>query len=236
MGKTFKHSGDLGDIIFSLPAIRALGGGILYLDPEGGKSDPYIRKSILKGQTRLNLEAINSLRPLLIKQPYIEDVRVWQGEPVEHNLDQHREVPGKNLCDVHLKLFNLPTEQCGTAWLTNIEPEVDPAHPIVLARSLRYVSNYDFWLGALPQIHQQSVFVGTPLEHQVFEHVFGYSVLYKPTPTILDLARVIAGCAQFVGNASLPHAIAEGLKKPLVCEVYRIAHRINFKRPDAHYV
>lgn len=39
MAKTFKHSGDLGDIIFALPAVRALGGGILYLDPDGGFSN-----------------------------------------------------------------------------------------------------------------------------------------------------------------------------------------------------
>jgi hypothetical protein len=40
--KRFKHSGDLGDIIFSLPTIRALGGGTLYLDPAGGQNSPLV--------------------------------------------------------------------------------------------------------------------------------------------------------------------------------------------------
>ena len=29
---TFRHSGKLGDIVYSLPAVRALGGGLMYLD------------------------------------------------------------------------------------------------------------------------------------------------------------------------------------------------------------
>ncbi|CAN5598580.1 hypothetical protein BH10PLA1_BH10PLA1_05760 [soil metagenome] len=42
MAKTFKHSGDMGDVILSLPAVRALGGGVIYLDPSGGEREPIL--------------------------------------------------------------------------------------------------------------------------------------------------------------------------------------------------
>ena len=80
--KTFKHSGDLGDIIYSLPTIRALGGGILYLDPEGGANDKYVRDQSVDGRTRLNKLTIDSLTPLLEAQPYIEKVKY-----LEPNID-----------------------------------------------------------------------------------------------------------------------------------------------------
>ena len=40
--KTFKHSGDMGDIVFSIPTVRALGGGVLYLDPDGGQESRVV--------------------------------------------------------------------------------------------------------------------------------------------------------------------------------------------------
>jgi ADP-heptose:LPS heptosyltransferase len=55
-----------------------------------------------------------------------------------------------------------------------------------------------------------------------------------PTPTLLDVARVIAGCKLFVGNQSSPRAIAEGLKIPVVVEKGR-HNQCHFARHDAWY-
>ena len=77
---TFKHSGDLGDIIFSLPTIKALGGGILYLDPDAGQSDPLVTwgKGIYN-KTKLTQAGIDAITPLLEYQSYIHEVRTWRG-------------------------------------------------------------------------------------------------------------------------------------------------------------
>ncbi|HEX4792935.1 MAG TPA: hypothetical protein VH370_04035, partial [Humisphaera sp.] len=88
MTKTFKHSGNLSEIIFALPTIRALGGGILYLDPAGGESEPLVKQpQKLRSRTRLDADSIESLRPLLALQEYIVEVRNWSGENVDFNLD-----------------------------------------------------------------------------------------------------------------------------------------------------
>ena len=68
---TFKHSGDLGDVIFSLPTIRALGGGQLLLDPEGGESSPYVRFAD-KTRTKIKLKRIETIKQRLELEGYID--------------------------------------------------------------------------------------------------------------------------------------------------------------------
>ena len=50
---TYKHSGDMGDIIFSLPVIKHFGTGILYLDPNGGEGC-LTGAAPSRGKTKLN--------------------------------------------------------------------------------------------------------------------------------------------------------------------------------------
>jgi hypothetical protein len=236
MAKTFKHSGDQGDIIFSLPAMRALGGGIFYLDPEGGLSNPMIK---WRGhdRTRLNATSIDSLATLLARQPYITEVRHWKGEPIDYDLDQFRKhVRFNNLSDSHLTAFELPLTERDTAWLQVPDPIVIPNRPIVVTRSPRYQGNHCFWDCSFFEFKDRSVFVGHPKEHEIFMYAIGQEVPYVSTPDVLTLARVIAGAQQFVGNQGLPHAIAEGLKKRLINEYDRVYPAAIFRRPGAEYV
>ncbi len=226
----------MGDIIFSLPAIRALGGGVLYLDPEGGERRPLV-KWPARTRTRLNAQAIESLKPFLSQQPYLTDVRLWQGETVDHDLDEFRSHNRyQNISDAHLAALGLPFEQRDTAWLTVPDPILIPKRPIVISRSVRWQGNHEFWEQILPQIKDQCVFVGWPKEHEIFEYTYGQKVPWHETPDVLTLARVIAGCRDFFGNAGLAHALAEGMKKRLTCEVYRAGPGIIFKREGATYV
>lgn len=233
--KTFKHSGDLGDIIFSLPAIRALGGGALYLDPEGGESSKYVAWSD-KTRTKLNAASIDGIKDILILQPYISSVDYWTGQEVDYDLDQFREhISFNNLSDSHLNCFQLDHSERDKVWLTNIQPK--KLHkPVVITRSPRVHGNHSFWENNLPSLKDRCVFVGFEKEYEIFEYTFNYGVEYYKTETMLELAEVIQGCELFVGNQGFAHALAEGMKKPLINEVYRIYPAAFFKRPDAQYV
>ena len=226
----------MGDIIFSLPTIRAMGGGVLYLDPEGGRSSPLVQVAE-KPHTKLNAASIESLKPVLLQQPYVLDVHQWRGETVDHDLDifrQHHRY--NNLSDAHLAPFGLPFAERDRQWLSIDQPIVIPNCPIVLSRGVRYTGNFNFWQSILPKILRQSVFVGYPKDFEIFVYTFGHNVQYCPTPDILTLARVIAGCQQFISNPGLPHALAEGMKKSLIHECDRSAMAAIFNRPDATYV
>ncbi|MGA3068057.1 MAG: hypothetical protein ABSF29_14525 [Tepidisphaeraceae bacterium] len=236
MPKTFKHSGDMGDIIFSLPAVRALGGGILYLDPEGGVKSEVVTFNGKK-RTKLTAAMIDMMTPVLLQQPYITEVRHWHGEAVDYDLDFFRNhLQYNNLSDSHLSIFGLPHSERDTAWIQVADPIVVPEKPFVISRSVRYHGNYSFWEGSLPNIGDKCVYVGYPKEYEIFVYTFGHEVQYYPTPDILTLARVIAGSNLFISNQGLPHALAEGMKLKLINEVY--THRPSglFKRQGAQYV
>lgn len=190
-----------------------------------------------KIRTKLNAEAIESLKPLLLQQPYIQEVRHWHGEAVDYNLDEfRRHISFNNLSDSHLAAFGLPLGERDTAWLSVADPIRVEGRPIVINRSVRYHGNYGFWESNLPQLKRFAIFVGYPKEHEIFQYTFGHELPYFATPDVLTLARVIAGCEQFVGNQGLPHAIAEGLKKNLIHEMYRVYPSAVFQRPGTRYV
>ncbi len=236
MPHTFKHSGDIGDVIWSLPAIRALGGGILYLDPDGGLSSPLVKWEG-RTQTRMNADIIRAAIPLLKLQPYLEDIRPWQNNPIDFDLDRFRKSGSfNNVSDSHLAAFSLPFPERDRAWLTVDHPLSIPDRPFILARNLRYHGNDGFWEATLPHIKNDALFVGSPKEHEIFELTFGHKIPYHPTPDLLSLARLLAGCRQFIGTQGLPHAIAEGLKIQLVNEYYRYYPSAIFNRPGAQYV
>jgi hypothetical protein len=233
--KTFKHSGDLGDIIFSLPTVRALGGGILYLDPLGGLNNPLVKWADKK-QTKLTETAIKSLIPVLEQQDYIKGVELWEGQSVNYDLDLFRKnIKYNNLSDSHLAAFNLPFTERDPAWL-NIKHPRKIHKPTIISRSVRYHGNYSFWETNLSLLKDQSVFVGLEKEHEIFEYTFNHKVEYYKTPTILDLAEVLAGAELFVGNQGLPHALAESMKVNLINEVYRVYPSAVFTRAGAQYV
>jgi hypothetical protein len=236
--KTFKHSGDLGDIIFSLPTVRALGGGVLYLDP---KEEPLVTWSGgLFNNTKLNKKGIESIRELLESQEYIDEVRYWEGEEVDYNLDQFRlHIRYNNLSDSHLTAFNLPVEERDTPWLQVSSSVInDLDKDVVIARSCRYHSNYSFWETIDRTIVEKAFFLGFKKEYEYFKYTYPHmkGVPRKEVDNLLEMAQIINGADLFIGNQGLPHAIAEGLKKPLINEVFRPYPAAIFDREDAKYV
>lgn len=222
---TFKHSGDIGDIIYSLPTVRALGGGVLYLDPTGGIDDEYIQKHTLDKKTKFSIEGINFLIPLLKIQPYLKDVRVWAGEEVTYNLNKFRENLNSvtNLCECHLKTFNYSVNEASNAWIF-VDDAIKLKKPHIIARSPRYQGNHGFFYFNRPLVSDYGTFVGLPKEHEYFEWTFGISVDYFPTEDALHLAKVIKGCETILANGSVPMALAIGLgHKNIIQEVDRTA-------------
>ena len=219
--KTFKHSGDLGDIIYSLPTIRALGGGVLYLDPNGGESDPHIKRQCVDGKTRLNKQTIDFISPLLKLQPYIEDVRYWEGQPITYNLDEFRQKfndPNKrnknsNLADLHLEQFNLPFSEVETPWL-HVDGEIKLKKRVVIARSPRVQGGFGMLNASKFFLRDNAIFVGIPKEHEFFEWTFGINIDYYKTDTVLELFKIIKGAELFIGNSSFPLSLAIAMGHP----------------------
>lgn len=221
---TFKHAGDAGDILYSMPTIRALGGGFLCLHAERWTREPMTHSKV------------QSLRSLLITQPYIEHVRWLEpGDRADVNLNDFRAAyfrnfknpdfpKQRNLCEWILRTHGCDPEEQHKQWL-KVEPRRVARVVINRTGPGRHAShvyqNRSFpWRRVLETYpFHDTVFVGTGDEHRAFTLEHRLVVRWQETPTLLDLAQVIAGADLFIGNQSCAYAIAEGLKKPAVLEV-----------------
>jgi len=236
----FTHSGDAGDVIYSLAAVKALGGGMMFLTPHN--KYPYPLNS---RWARMGGEAdwVDNLAPLIEAQSYILKCRYTHGHPASttHDLNRFR-IPWKqrsakdndSILKLHMDAFSLPMPT--EPWLTVPNPIAIPNRPIVVNRTQRY-QNHEFqWTRFIEKFHDQMLFVGT---HQEYELLCGMAPTFKfdyyETKNALDLARVIAGSKLFVGNQSLPLAIAHGLRKNVVVEEWKANPNTRIERLGAWY-
>jgi tetratricopeptide (TPR) repeat protein len=201
--RTWLHGGDSGDVIYALAAMRAGGGGHLYLTSVDNTREPMAEAKI------------GFLAPLLLAQPYVTGVGAWAGEAIagDFTIFRQKMLPDVDLASQHWRcVLNGPPEVTAR-WLT--APDAAAHGRPVFARSPRYRNrNWDGFWGELKAAAPDALFVGSGKEHAEFGH--GEHVLAADA---LALARVIAGASVFVGNQSLPYAIAEGLKVGRLLEV-----------------
>lgn len=225
MSLTFRHAGDLGDIVYFMPVMRHLGGGILFIEAAA-----YTR-SLLTPDRWCGIDI------LLKAQPYVHDVLPWQRQGVSFNGNDFRanmfsilrkpHLAGpafeKHLCHWMCDAHSVPYSAMDEAWLSVPSTRVAP---VVISRAGAARKSHHVYHNPLFPWHRvwrkygsNAVFIGTPDEHRVFCHTCG-EVPYHPTASLYEAAQVIAGADLFVGNQSCPHAIAEGLKKRIVLEVW----------------
>ena len=232
---TYRHAGDAGDIISSLPVVRHFGRGDLLIE-----AAPYTRQA-------LTPDKWCGLDLLLKQQPYINDVREWRREMVSINLNDFRarlfkairagQHKDKSLVDWHIEAHGLPLNLKDSAWLTVAEP--NKVARVVFNRTGPgrephhvYHNQLFPWHRVWQKYHEDAVFIGSKLEYEVFRNTCG-EVPYYPTANLLEAARVIAGADLFIGNQSCCFWIAEGMKKKLVLEVWPQGPNSNVFREGA---
>lgn len=228
----FLHPGTFGDTLYGLCVIKILGGGDLYIKLNGMNEVAWnafgmVNAGIHAG--RYTQQDLDFLFPLLEHQSYIHNLDVWRNESVDHDLGQHYKfttgpkgwfgnqtecyglVCGLDL-DKHRK------ELLIDPWLDPVEPIKIPGRPIMINRTGRYLQGgplkSETWQKWVDEgLDQVALFLGTEKECEEFNKTFNCRVPHKPVTDMLEMARLIQGCEQFMGNQSLPLAIAIGLGK-----------------------
>lgn len=224
----FKHAGDLGDIIYSLPVVRAMTESMRAPAAILIEATNYTRQ-------RLTPDNWCGINELLMRQAYICDVRPYNpGEGVTVNLNDFRPRLMRSLAvgigrDKHLTHWMCDTHGVNnscmdTAWLEIADP-IEAAKVVFSRAGAGRANHHVYQNGGFPwhyvwaKYGKEAVFVGTESEHINFCATCGEVPHYK-TATLLEAARVIAGAKLFVGNQTATHAIAEGLKKNIILEVW----------------
>lgn len=132
MSNVFTHSGDMGDIIYSLPTIRAAGGGTLYLYNHPGRTSHG-----------MDADRAEKIAKLLRLQPYIDSVYYTDDVIPRSNLNGFRDhIKGHmNLADAHLCTYGLPWTHREKKWL-HVDGEYRE-YPVIIAKTKRY-PNFNF--------------------------------------------------------------------------------------------
>jgi hypothetical protein len=217
--QTFKHSGNAGDIIYALPTVQALVksecAAVLIALGEELKNKTLTHPL---GGVMMNEAMLAMLQPLLLAQPYVSSVEVYDGRSVDFDLDSFRRAPipvdRMSIARWYFYLFAV-TADLSKPWLT-VDADCAYASRLVVARSMRYRNlALDYSLLAR---YGSPVFVGVESEYADFKKYVPQAE-WVQVHDFLQMARVIAGARLFVGNQSFPFAIAEALKIPRILEV-----------------
>jgi len=226
--KRFKHSGTLGDIIYSLPIMKHFGGGEFYLHlNQVNWIGQYYYKTPPQPyhNGKMDEKDFKFLAPLLRAQSYISKVDILDLKTTEitHNLDNFRPLfvgHPANYVTTYCMAFNIQDKNIidrmnTEPWLTVPTAIKLDGKPYVINRTSRGWSpkerspQWDLWLEK--ELDKSSVFIGLSDEYEEFKKFSGWNLDYYPVKDMLELAQVIAGSEMFIGNQSSALALAQGL-------------------------
>jgi len=200
---TFKHSGQLGDIIYSLLTVKTLCGdsrkAIFYISLyETIRMHWFDSIRIVYGMDK---DSYNFIAPLIASQSYIEKVLVHNGERVNYDFDvslfNYRAgiVKQTNIINYYDNIDYSKVDK----WLTL--PKIDGFPRFnILNRTRRYrndILNY-------AEVAKKFCFIGLRSE-------VDFDIPRIQVQNALQVADVLNHCHCFVGNQSLAYAIAWGL-------------------------
>lgn len=226
-----KHSGQLGDIIYSLPAMLGLAKKLgrirlrLFI-PNDKIAHHAPGLNHIGGSLMVSPPMFDFIAPLLLSQPYIESINYVQEEQIPTSAVDFDIIRGGllnlsagNIKDYYLKAFGLMAPPI-QPWISVPDAPHTQQFDIVVGRSTRYLNvSIDYRL--LNQTQLSVGFIGTQGEFDAFRSFYPeLTVTHAKTEDARDVCRLIASAQVYIGNQSLFFAIAEALQAPRLLEVF----------------
>lgn len=211
---SFKISGDMGDIIYSLLYAKILKTKKIFIDSSGGKD--YIRDEFIRSvKTKFNEKSAEFLMPLLKKQTYV-NVEIYNSQNYDFDMSEfdYRDIAIRDLNIFHSKKFpNFNKNLLNQKWIECYNDIKDPIpeRQLIISRTLRYRGNDNYYYLNLEKISQQGIFIGIEEEYENFVNLYGCKIPFFKGKNCLDVASFISKKSNFLGNGSLVCALAIGL-------------------------
>lgn len=224
---SFLHSGDMGDIIAGLGAVKEFcekenakariildtTGGIFCNDPELNK---FIYLSNAKKGLKFNDSNYNFLKPLIESQPYVYSVEKYSNQTdIDYNLNLFRKEFAniQNLLYAHQKTLGLPIGFKGK-WLFYPNQTIEDKIEILVSRSSRYQSSHLFFASNEYLLASKGRFIGTDFEYNLFKDCFRFVPVRYDVSNALDCLRAVSNSNTILVNSTLMFWIALGFNHP----------------------
>ena len=223
------HSGNAGDLIYSLPAMRKAA------EIKGEKVHLYLRINVPGqyagmnhplGNVQMNRNIAEMLTPLLMATDFIGNCEITeQAEQVDYNFDLFRKIHNYtgHISQWYFHVYPELTCDLSVPVEFNLSPG-NIAFDIVLNRTSRY-HNPTFDYSILKPYQERITFVGLPQEFKVISAKLP-NIKHYEVDNFYELAQAINGCNLFIGNQSMAFAIAEQMKHPRILEICPTAHNV----------
>lgn len=256
--KTYRHSGTLGDLIYSLSIVKkmAVENNAMFLVALNNIENCVAQYGYRPEEVdpahrgRFTWQDYKWLQPLLQRQSYIAETGTWTQGTAEPDVDLDcfrgtlfRGFEGNYVQAYHIA-FGLPfgMQDYDTPWL-----EADPVKtkPVLVSRTFRYrgtnpdadASHMKFAVEG--RLDKNGIFVGTRDEHADYVKVTGVNIPYHPVQDFLELANMVAGADLVIANQNFVYSLAMGLGKDAILETIKIKplqqNECFFPRPNIQY-
>lgn len=215
----FKHSGHLGDIIYSFPVLEKLSyTHKINLFINLNKKVAINSYKHTAGNVYINEKLYTKLVPLLKNISFINSFNTYNDETIDIDLDLFREFPF-NLNFISVRWYSHITNVFPdfSKISLNIKSHETIVNKIVIIRSFRARNvfvNYTFL-----KKYNNLLFVGLPDEFEDFKKDVPNLEYYNPKD-FYELAQIIKASKFYLGNQSFGFALAECMKVPRLLEAY----------------
>lgn len=224
------HGGHSGDIVYGLALARHLAAANsclvdLYIATDRptqlmpGMQHP-------NGQYLMSPAAFEFLQPLLELQPYIRRALFVAEAEIPGDairLDPYRFVPGMNLLAGNIAnyaatLYGISLNVTD-AWLSTRPVKATGAVTVAMSKRYRNAAMDYSFLARIEEVR----FVGLPDEYEDFKQRHRLpNLLHYKCASAIELAEVIRSSKVFLGNQSMPFAVAEALKVNRAVEIFEL--------------
>ena len=220
----FVHGGKLGDMVFAIPAINALGGGTLYTK---NKYNIFLGP-LFVGHTLVSDMDVYNYPPRPGKKSLakvLEPLVFWSESHQREiiNLDLYKDTrrhyiySAEWVCTLVSKLPGFVQQDLEKPWLLDI-PKKEIAKLVMTWTPYQH-DKEEIDYNILSDYMKDLIFLGSPKDYWWFSQKFSFRPELITANNGLEVASIIAGSKLYIGNQGFCWSVAEAMKHPRVLEI-----------------
>lgn len=223
-----KHSGHIGDILYSLNTVKSIADKHGPVDFYIGFSMPNQTPNHPSGKYTMTDKSFAYMLPLLESLPFIGEVYKHNGQVIDYDLDTFRSqgfsIASSDLRKWYRFLFT-EFEIDLSDKIIKTEKQFDYLkHAVIINLTTRY-RDIQIDYRKLSKLNRPLYFVGIEEEWELFNR-YGLDCKRILVKDALHMSQILNSCYLFIGNQSSTFALAEQMKINRALEVHNVCPNV----------